>query len=104
MVTDSSKFWTIRYGNPNPMPFHIMTLPGHLENYIRNLHNACHANEGHSLFVRSPRMIDVSEFAFWVDCEHTTFIDSDYQFALYRKDSEFKTTTVTLSEIPVNIK
>jgi len=100
MITDSSKFWTIRYANPNTMPSHTMTLPGHLENYVRNLHNDHRADEGHSLFVRSPRMIDVSEFAFWIDCEHTTFLDTNYQFALYRKDSEFKTTTVTLSEIP----
>lgn len=101
LVKNTGNFWKINYAGPIPFPTHVITKPGHLENHIRQFVENNNSLNEHSLFILYPVAIDAGEFAFWITLNHTTFLDTDYQFALYRKDSEFSTTLVTLSEITV---
>lgn len=100
LISNTGNFWKINHVGAIPFPTHIMTKPGHLENHVKQF-SEDNKLPDHSLFITGPRHIDVGEFAFWMTLEHTTFLDTDYQFVLYRQDSTFKTTPVTLSKIPV---
>lgn len=72
----------------------------HLEKHVRTLHDQSN-NEDHTLLIVEPRVIDVAELLFWVNCKHTAFIASDWSFALYRRDLNYSNTFVNLSYIKI---
>lgn len=98
LITDSAGVWNWRIaGNIKDLSHHIFK-PGHLERLAMNEHGSQETRK-HVLYVKNPRQIDLSEFLIWVDLNHTTFIDHTWDFLLYRRDVNYKTTMISFSSI-----
>lgn len=71
---------------------------GWVENLVRNYHNNEKTNNNEYVFwLIKNRKIDLGDLLPWMDCDHTTYISSGYQFACYRPDTTFNTTFVDVS-------
>lgn len=53
----------------------------------------------HTLFMIEPVRIDVAEFLFWMDLEHSTYVGNDLQYLLYRDSSEYRSTFIRTSSL-----
>jgi len=95
LISDSLAVWDYRVAGDISHLAHQLFLPGHLERLARNHYGA--ENKQHVLYVKHPRDIDLSEFLIWVDLEHTTFIDQDWDFVLYRPDNTYKSKMIGFS-------
>jgi hypothetical protein len=97
LITDSAKIWDYQVvGNTESLAHH-MFHPGHLERLAKNEHESTKTRK-HVLYVKNPRTIDLSEFLIWVDLEHTTFIDQNWDFILYRRDNNYKSQMISFSD------
>jgi hypothetical protein len=97
LISDSLAVWDYRIaGNISHLATQLF-LPGHLERLARNHYGA--ENKQHVLYVKHPRNIDLSEFLIWVDLDHTTFIDQDWDFVLYRPDSNYTSKMIGFSSV-----
>lgn len=72
-------------------------LPGHLEKLARQEHQS--AGNNSVLFVKNPRAFDLSELLVWMDLEHTTFIEQDWNFLLYQNNGDYKSKMIGISSI-----
>lgn len=97
LITDSLGLWDYRIAGDIAHVANQLFLPGHLERLARNHYGA--ENKEHVLYVRNPRAIDLSEFLIWVDLEHTTFIEQDWDFLLYRPDSTYKSRMISFGYV-----
>ena len=52
----------------------------------------------HVLYVLQPRHIDISDLMFWTDLDHSTYLSSDGAFVLHRKDPQFRSTLIAVSD------
>jgi hypothetical protein len=95
LVSDSSDIWDIEIAGSITDIKKTIVLPGHIERQIRQLHNAKTNLESHTMHIINPVKIDLGELLFWMDVAHTTYIDSNYNYILYRRDTEYKTTFVS---------
>jgi hypothetical protein len=98
LITDSLNIWNYQIVGNIAQFSHQLYNPGHLERLARTQHEE-HSGNSHVLFIKQPRLIDLSEFLIWVDNEHTTFINQDWDFLLYRRDTEYKTKMISFSSI-----
>jgi hypothetical protein len=98
LLQDSLNIWNYQVVG-NISQFQIeSTKPGRLEKLARIEHTRSTAQR-HVMYIRQPRLIDLSEFLIWVDNEHTTFISQDWDFLLYRHDAQYKTRMISFNSI-----
>lgn len=98
LISDSAGVWDYQVvGDIKNLSHHIF-LPGHLEKLAKNEHESTETRQ-HVLYVKNPRAIDLSEFLIWVDLEHTTFIDQNWDFVLYRRDHTYNSKIISISSI-----
>jgi len=84
-VQDSSNYWEIIHAGPAAGN----TLK---EAFIYNYHNSpAHGND-HVLYVYNPRSIDVSDLLCWVGLAFSSYISTNWDFALVRPDHSYKTS------------
>jgi hypothetical protein len=88
-----STTWNIVHMGPMP-DRHTMFLPGHLERVMLN-HNPQH---DHTLYVAGKRRVFVDDLLPWMDTQHTTFVDKDWNFAVFRKDSNYKIKMISITQ------
>lgn len=72
--------------------------PGTAEHAVRRYHNSPSHSQDHVLWVIGPRFLDLTDFLFWLDTQHSTYISSDWQFILYRRQPQYVNTFVSLSQ------
>lgn len=71
--------------------------PGTAERAVRNYHVSPVHEQDHVLWVVGPRPIDLTDLLFWMDTKHSTYISSDWQFLLYRRQPQYANTFITVS-------
>lgn len=98
LISDSLGVWNYRVVGNIAQFAHQLYKPGHLERLARVEHEQ-KTTRGHILYIREPRAIDLTEFLVWVDVEHTTFIDKNWDFLLYRNGLEYKSTMISFSSV-----
>jgi hypothetical protein len=99
-IYDENLVWNIVHaGTSRPVIELIQGFgnrPAVLEKPCRQLHEDDSYNIGHTLYVIDDRKLDVGYFLPWMDLEHTTFVDENWKFIMYRKDQEFLSTFVKI--------
>lgn len=101
LVTNQHDFWNLEIAGPSEPIYKSMFKPGHIERSIRDLHNSQPDNNCHVMHIIKPRPINITELLCWLNLRHTTYIDTDYEFIVYRPDKDYSTTFINLSTIPV---
>jgi len=98
MVQDSMSFWQWTVIGPS-QGFIDNLLPGKPGSINWAMHNHIHGNceHDHALWITKDEPIDLSDLACWMDRKHTTFVDSEFRFALYRRDAVYNTITVDIT-------
>jgi len=99
LIQDSENFWDIELAGPSKPIHEKIFFPGHIERAIRELHESNPAPHEHVVHIVKPVKLDVTELLCWLDLEHTTFIDSNHKFIVYRPDAQYKNTYIDLSSI-----
>jgi hypothetical protein len=98
LIEDSLNIWDIEIVG-NMLQFkHQLFNPGHLERLARNEHESG-TDVSHIMYVKNPVKIDLSEFLLWADTEHTTFIEQDWNFLIYRQDKCYQSKIINFSKI-----
>lgn len=103
LITDSDNLWTIQHLGPlNPELVALINAdPVNLSRHMARCHDRRIDKEfGHVLYKVSPDSIDLSYLSNWIDLDHTTFVESNYNFAVYRRDTEYSVKTIDLSKYP----
>lgn len=98
LIRDSLGVWDYQVVGDIRSLSHHLFLPGHLEKLAKNEHGSAETRT-HVLYVKNPREIDLSEFLIWVDLKHSTFIDQDWDFVLYRRSSDYVTKIIGISSV-----
>jgi hypothetical protein len=96
LISDSMGVWNYRIAGSISQFTHHMFRPGHLEKLAYKEHEK-EINSGPVLYVKQPIAIDLSEFLIWVDLEHTTFIEQDWNFLLYQRGNPYKLKMIGFS-------
>jgi hypothetical protein len=98
LIEDSSGVWDIQFSGDITNIKKTIFLPGHIERAIREVHENQSSASSHIMHVVDPVKIDLGELLFWMDTEHTTYIDKNFSYIVYRQDIDYKTTFVSVSE------
>lgn len=102
LIYDSSSLWTAEVvGSVTDMKKQI-TLPGNLERVVFHHHFFDRSDSEYTMWIVEPRAVDLAELAFWLNLDHSTFIDRDWNFAVYRKSSQYLSTFISLSRLKSN--
>jgi hypothetical protein len=96
LILDSLGVWDYQVVGDITSKSHHIFLPGHLEKLAKNEHESAETRP-YTLYVKNPRAIDLSEFLIWVDLKHTTFIEQDWDFVLYRRAADYKSRIISFS-------
>jgi hypothetical protein len=94
LISDSVSMWNYQISGSFSQLGHKMLYPGHLEKLAKNEHESTETRK-YVLYVKNPVKIDLSEFLLWIDLNHTTFVDQDWNFVLYRRDSCYNLKTIS---------
>lgn len=98
LIDNSNDHWNITILGPsrdfkqriiNPANFEKVAF---LEHADQN-----HKNFDHIMWIIKSRKINLDELLFWVDLDHTTFIDHNWDFIVYRRNITYNSTYVSLS-------
>lgn len=98
LISDSLHMWNYRIVGNISQFAHQLYNPGHLERLAMTEHEESNGRT-HVLYIKNPRPIDLSEFLIWVDLDHTTFIDCDWNFVLYQHDTLYKARMISFSSL-----
>ena len=104
-ISDVNSAWDIVHAGPSrPVIESIQAFgnrPGVLERVCREMHNQSvnTRDNAHALYVIDNKKLDVGDFLPWMDLKHTTFIDENWKFILYRKDQEYLSTFVKIGRL-----
>ena len=96
LISDSMGVWNYRVAGNISQLTHHMFRPGHLEKLAYKKHEEG-TNSEPVLYVKQPIALDLSEFLIWVDLEHTTFIEQDWNFLLYQRGNPYKLKMIGFS-------
>lgn len=99
LVHNSENFWDIEIAGPSKHIRQNIFLPGHIERAVRGLHETQPPPQVHVMHIVNPVPVDVTELLCWLDLEHTTFIDKNHNFVVYRPDQTYRNTFVSLSHL-----
>lgn len=98
LISDSVGAWNYRvvggFESLSQKIFH----PGHLERLAKIEHESSETRK-HVLYVKNPVKIDLSEFLIWIDENHTTFADQDWNFILYQRATGYNLKMISLSTV-----
>ena len=72
---------------------------GRLERFATEEHKTPNKTVDHVLYVIDPRPIELGDLLIWMDLVHSTYIESEWKFLLYRKADVYKTTYIDTSYI-----
>lgn len=72
---------------------------GRLERFAIEEHNHPKETVDHVLYVIDPRPVELGDFLIWMDAEHSTYIESEWKFLLYKKADVYKNTYINTSYI-----
>lgn len=97
LISDSLGIWDYQIVGTMSQFAHQLYKPGHLERLARVDHEQ--KTPGNVLYIKDPCNIDLSEFLVWLDTKHTTFIDQDWKFLLYRNDTDYASRMISFSSI-----
>jgi len=99
-VTDVNLAWNIVHAGPSLPIIELIqgfgNRPAILEKSCFELHTDPLYTAGHTLYIIDDKKIDVGDFLPWMDLNHTTFIDENWKFIMYRKDQVYKNTFVKI--------
>lgn len=97
LIVDSLGIWNYHVVGNIPQLNSPDFKPGHLERLAKM--NSEKNTAKHILYVRNPRVIDLSEFLVWLDTKHTAFIDQNWDFLLYQTTPEYQLKMISFSTI-----
>ena len=99
-ISDVNSAWNIVHAGPSTPIIELIqgfgNRPGILEKPCFELHTDPSYTVGHTLYIIDDKKIDVGDFLTWMDLKHTTFIDENWKFIMYRKDSKYASTFVKI--------
>jgi hypothetical protein len=99
-VIDKNQVWNIVHAGPSTPIIEMLqgfgNRPAVLEKPCQEIHSDPLYTIGHTLYILDDRKLDVGYFLPWMDLEHTTFIDENWKFIMYRKDQVYKNTFVKI--------
>ena len=97
-IRDSVDFWKWQVLGPS-QKFIDNLLPGKPGSIHWAMSNHVHGNveHDHVMWIVKDEPIDLSDLVCWMDLEHTAFVDSEFCFALYRRDLEYNSVTVDIT-------
>jgi hypothetical protein len=100
LITDEHNVWDWKVVGGVDQIKRGIFYPGHLENYVRRQHqeNNIGQDEYHHLWVITPRPIDLGDFIFWLDSDHSAFCDCIGDFVLYQPQSTFSSKIISIRE------
>jgi hypothetical protein len=99
LVDNQENFWDIEIAGPSKPIYQSIFYPGHIEREIQLLHGSNPEKNLHVMHIIKPRYINVTELLCWLNTKHTTFIDRNFEFIVYRADENYSNTFVDLSYI-----
>ena len=101
LIQDTCQIWNVVHAGPSrPIIDDLKDFGGRvgrLENICRIIHNDTNYTKDFTLYVVNPRRVDVGDLLPWLDLEHTTYIEQNWDFLLYRKDRDYKNTFINCS-------
>jgi len=103
LITDTNNLWSVQHLGPMDPEFYALCQvdPTNLARHLVRVHDRqIDAEFGHVIYVSNETPIDLSYLASWIDLRHTTFIESNYKFAVYRRDTNYSITTVDFDQHP----
>ena len=97
-IRDSAQFWQWQVIGAS-QDFIDNLLPGKPGSIHWAMSNHVHGNveQDHAMWIVKDEPIDLSDLVCWMDLEHTAFVDSEFRFALYRRDLEYNSVTVDIT-------
>jgi hypothetical protein len=99
-VSDANLAWNIVHAGPSTPIIELIqgfgNRPAILEKPCLQLHSDPLYTNEHTLYIIDNKKIDVGDFLPWMDINHTTFIDENWKFIMYRKDQVYKNTFVKI--------
>jgi hypothetical protein len=99
-VSDANLVWNVVHAGPSTPIIELIqgfgNRPAILEKPCLQLHSDPSYTTGHTLYIIDDKKIDVGDFLPWMDINHTTFIDENWKFIMYRKDQVYKNTFVKI--------
>lgn len=99
-VSDATLVWNVVHAGPSTPIIELIqgfgNRPAILEKTCFELHSNPSYTTGHTLYIIDDKKIDVGDFLPWMDINHTTFIDENWKFIMYRKDQVYKNTFVKI--------
>jgi hypothetical protein len=99
-ISDSQNLWTKTFLGTVPSSL-ILAQDDALKRYVARSHDKnIDVDFDHYLYIENDICIDVSDFRPWLDLEHTTYIDANDMFVLYRRDKVWKDQIVDLAKKP----
>ena len=104
-ISDVNSAWDIVHAGPSrPVIESIQAFgnrPGVLERVCFEMHTQSvnTRDNAHALYVIDNKKLDVGDFLPWMDLKHTTFIDENWKFIMYRKDQEYLSTFVKIGRL-----
>ena len=102
-ILDANSAWDIVHAGPSRPIIELIhgfgNRPALLEKPCLDLHSDDSYVIGHTLYVIDERKLDVGHFLPWMDLDHTTFVDENWKFIMYRKDQVYKNTFVKIGRL-----
>ena len=99
-VSDANLVWNIVHAGPSTPIIELIqgfgNRPGILEKPCLQSHSDPLYTSEHTLYIIDNKKIDVGDFLPWMDMNHTTFIDENWKFIMYRTDQVYKNTFVKI--------
>ena len=99
-VSDATLVWNVVHAGPSTPIIELIqgfgNRPAILEKPCFELHSDPLYTNEHTLYIIDDKKIDVGDFLPWMDINHTTFIDENWKFIMYRKDQVYKSTFVKI--------
>lgn len=97
-IRDSARLWQWQVIGSS-QAFMDNLLPGKPGSIHWAMHNHVHGHceHDHVLWITTEQTVDVSDLVCWMDLKHTTFVDSQFGFALYRRDALYNNMTVDIT-------
>jgi hypothetical protein len=103
LVTDTNNLWTVQHlGSLDPEFYALIQAdPKNLLRRVVRMHDKGIDKEfGHIMVMIGSNPVDLSYVANWIDLEHTTFVESKYNFAVYRRDKIYNVKTIDFDGYP----
>jgi hypothetical protein len=99
-MSDVNSVWNVVHAGPSTPIIELIqgfgNRPAILEKPCLELHSDPSYTTEHTLYIVDDKKIDVGDFLPWIDINHTTFIDENWKFIMYRKDQVYKNTFVKI--------